>query len=152
MKFIMTRKFPENLPETVKFMDSHILINNGFSFSFNPILCAECRGKCCKSTNKPSYLWITLEELGRIASFLNITEPDFKKNFLRRENGLHNIKDIKVDGIYSCIFLDIPSGKCSIYDVRPKQCRDYPFWDYYKNNCDDLFSECIAVAKNNSTL
>lgn len=151
MKFTMIRKFRENLLETVNPMDNKIIKKEGFSFFFDPHLCAECKGKCCKSTGKQSYLWISLEELGRIALFLNILESNFKKNYLRRENGLHNIKDIKVDGVYSCIFLDTPSGKCSIYDVRPKQCREYPFWDCYKNNQSELFSECVAV-KGNPTL
>ena len=127
--------------------DKPIKRKEGFPFSFFPDLCKECQGKCCKSADKPSYLWITLEELDRIASFLNISKPDFKKNYLNCENGLHNIKDIKINGVYSCIFLDTQSNLCSIYEVRPKQCREYPFWNRYSNNQDELFSECIAVRK-----
>lgn len=145
MKFTMTRKSQVDLLETVKSMDNQIIKKEGFSFSFDSNLCEKCKGQCCKSIGKQSYLWISLEELANIASFLNMPEPDFKKNYLRRENGLHNIKDIKIGGVYSCIFQEVLTGKCSIYDVRPKQCREYPFWDVYKNNQGELFLECIAV-------
>lgn len=150
MKFIMMLKFQGNSPVTANIMNGNIIKKEGFPFSFNPNLCAECKGQCCKSTDKPSYLWITLEELVCIASFLKISEPDFKKNYLRRENGLHNIKDIKLNGIYSCVFLDTQSNLCSIYDVRPRQCKDFPFWETYKDNPKKDFSECIAVQGNSS--
>ena len=28
---------------------------------------------------------------------------------------------------YDCVFLE--SGKCSVYQARPIQCRTYPFWE-----------------------
>lgn len=36
-------------------------------------------------------------------------------------------------GTYDCIFLN-EDKKCSIYDVRPKQCVKYPFWDSIINS------------------
>ena len=117
----------------------------GFSFSFDPEKCAECKGRCC-SNKTPSYLYINQNEIAEVASFLNISETQFKTGYLNRVNGLHNIKDIKINGVYHCVLLEIDSGKCSIYEARPKQCRDYPFWDLYKKDSSNLYIECPAVS------
>lgn len=32
-----------------------------------------------------------------------------------------------------------------IYEVRPTQCRTFPFWDYFKTRVDELKLECPGV-------
>ncbi len=42
-------------------------------------------------------------------------------------------------------FFDEKKLNCSIYEHRPKQCRTFPFWEYFKKNYNELEKECIGV-------
>ena len=42
----------------------------------------------------------------------------------------------------ACIFLN-PIGQCSIYDVRPIQCRTYPFWPSILKNKQTWEDEAV---------
>lgn len=85
----------------------------------------ECRkcGKCCGGA--PGFIWITAEEKERAARHLGITVGELSKKYLNRINGRSTIKELPN---YDCIFLDGESGLCKIYEVRPAQCRQFPFW------------------------
>lgn len=87
--------------------------------------CTKC-GNCC--SGDPGYVWATKEEIGRISEFLGRTDGWLGKEHLRRV-GLHYSLTERPDG--DCIFLKREKGKatCSIYPVRPLQCRTWPFWD-----------------------
>jgi len=87
--------------------------------------CTQC-GNCC--SGDPGYVWATKEEIGLIAKFLGRTDGWLDKEHLRRV-GLHYSLTERPDG--DCIFLKREKGRatCSIYSVRPLQCRTWPFWD-----------------------
>jgi len=116
----------------------------GFSFSFNPDKCIMCKALCCKDS-KPSYLRVSEEEVANIAQHLKIKPSQFKRDYLRIDNGSYDIKDIKINGLYCCVFLDTENHRCSIYEVRPKQCREFPFWEHYKRNYEQLASDCPGI-------
>lgn len=83
--------------------------------------CTGC-GKCCKG--KPGYVWLTVEEMGQIAQFLKMPLDAFCRRFIRRVNGAYSLTETGPD--FACAFLH--ENRCSIYPVRPKQCRTFPFW------------------------
>jgi Fe-S-cluster containining protein len=90
---------------------------NGVSFK-----CTGCGG-CC--TGGPGYTFVSIEEMEEIANHLNLSLDAFTKKYVRKVLGdrfslLENPKN------YDCVFLK--EKKCSIYPVRPTQCRTYPFW------------------------
>jgi Fe-S-cluster containining protein len=88
--------------------------------------CLEC-GNCCSGPAE-GYIWVAGPEIRRIAQFLNITPGELKKKCLRRVGFRRSIiEDMET---YDCIFLrQNDKGKtCSIYPVRPSQCRTWPFW------------------------
>ena len=86
--------------------------------------CTQC-GNCC--SGEPGYVWATREEIGKIAAFLGRTDGWLDPEHLRRV-GLHYSLTEHPNG--ECIFLKRENGKsmCSIYPVRPLQCRTWPFW------------------------
>ena len=86
--------------------------------------CTQC-GNCC--SGDPGYVWATKEEIGRISKFLGRSDGWLDKKHLRRV-GLKFSLTEKPGG--DCIFLQREGGKskCSIYSVRPLQCRTWPFW------------------------
>ncbi len=83
--------------------------------------CTGC-GKCC--TGSPGYVWVTVEEIEEIAQFLNISIDEFADRYLRQVNGDFALKEHVTT--YACVFLD--GTKCSIYPVRPEQCKTFPWW------------------------
>ena len=88
--------------------------------------CAGCGG-CC--TGAPGYVWLTDEEEKQIADFLDISLDEFEKTYTRMVYGLRrSLKEIPQSN-YDCVFFNSETKQCSIYDVRPAQCRTWPFWD-----------------------
>lgn len=83
--------------------------------------CTGC-GQCC--TGSPGYIWVSEEEIEQIAAFLNLAIDEFARLYLRRVKGKFSLLEIPKS--YDCIFLK--DKKCSIYSVRPTQCRTYPWW------------------------
>jgi Fe-S-cluster containining protein len=77
------------------------------------------------------------QEIRLIAQFLKITTDELKKKFLKRVGFRRTI--IEEAGTHDCIFLrKTEQGKtCSIYPVRPAQCRTWPFWSYNLASPDD---------------
>ena len=87
--------------------------------------CMQC-GNCC--TGAPGYVWVSREEIRRIADFLGRDDEWLPKDQLRRIGFKYSLTE-KANG--DCIFLQsIGNGKrgCGIYSVRPLQCRTWPFW------------------------
>lgn len=87
--------------------------------------CTEC-GNCC--TGAPGYVWVTREEIGRIAAHLEHDDGWLPPEQLRRVGFRYSLTE-KSNG--DCVFL-VSDGegkrRCSIYPVRPLQCRTWPFW------------------------
>lgn len=108
--------------------------------------CTQC-GNCC--TGGPGYVWISEEEIERLAEFLKMTAVEVRKTYCRKIGGKWSLNEHRTrEGLYDCVFLtelpakapakgkNLPRGAsvplkrrgCSIYPVRPLQCRTWPFW------------------------
>ena len=87
--------------------------------------CMGC-GSCC--TGEPGYVWVSRDEIRHIAKYLGREGDWLGKDQIRRVGFRYSLTE-KSNG--DCIFLQHDSdGKrmCSIYPVRPLQCRTWPFW------------------------
>ena len=92
--------------------------------------CTEC-GKCC--TGSSGYVWVNDEEIVAMAEFLNISISDFKKKYLRsRDNGYALVEKKNLSQEFDCVFLK--DKKCMLYNVRPTQCRTFPWWQENLNS------------------
>ena len=85
--------------------------------------CLEC-ANCC-STTGPLF---TDKDIGRIAKYLRIKPSEFTEKYLRIDED----KDYVLQQV-PCAFLG-EDNICSIYDVRPKACREFPHTDRIKQN------------------
>ena len=84
--------------------------------------CTQC-GKCC--TGKPGTVKITEADLHRLAGRGGFSEARFRADYTRQlPDGIIALRE-REDG--ACVFCD-PSQGCTVYDLRPLQCRTYPFW------------------------
>ena len=59
-------------------------------------------------------------------------------------SGYENIYriEVKLDKIN---YFNLEKKQCSIYHARPMQCRTFPFWDYFKENEEEVYKECPAI-------
>ena len=83
--------------------------------------CTGC-GKCC--TGAPGYVWVSGEEIATMASHLDISIEEFERKYVRQVGDRKSL--LEHPRHYDCIFLK--DKKCQIYEVRPKQCRTFPWW------------------------
>ena len=91
--------------------------------------CTQC-GACCSGPS--GYVLFTDDEAEAIASTLGLSVPEFIDRYTHDTFEGRSLNEIKTDAGHDCVFLtrDPASGKalCSIYSVRPTQCRTWPFW------------------------
>jgi hypothetical protein len=53
-----------------------------------------------------------------------------------------SLKERYEEGNYQCVFYDDQIQGCSVYEVRPVQCRRFPFWEYFKKHRSEVLEEC----------
>jgi uncharacterized protein len=110
---------------------------DGLSFT-----CTQC-GNCC--TGGPGYVWISDIEIDRLAEFLKLTREETLELHCRKIGGKYSLNEHCTPAdLYDCTFLKevkttskssdgqtITHTKrtCTIYPVRPLQCRTWPFWE-----------------------
>ncbi|CEG43880.1 Predicted spermine/spermidine synthase [Plasmopara halstedii] len=91
--------------------------------------CTEC-GKCC--TGRGGRVRVNDREIKELAAFKNLTVNDFKRKHtleLNKNNNGQNVTQsilLQTSDDNQCIFLQ--GSKCSVYKVRPTQCRTFPWW------------------------
>ena len=118
----------ENLPD---------FLEQGIRFE-----CTQC-GTCC--TGAPGLVFVSSEETEQIAHFLGMPREDFVNSCLRSTPRGHSIRERTN---WDCWFYS--DSSCTIYSVRPTQCRTYPFW--YENlrskaNWKSACSECPGIGR-----
>ncbi|AIM61014.1 Fe-S-oxidoreductase [Cellulophaga lytica] len=97
--------------------------------------CLTC-ANCCKTTG-PLF---TNADVERIAKFFRQKPQQFIKNYLRVDDE----NDYVLQSV-PCTFLD-PDNYCSIYDVRPKACREFPHTDRKKfQQISNLTMKNVAI-------
>lgn len=84
--------------------------------------CTRC-GNCC--TGAPGTVRVTDDEIAALAKHLLMSERAFRSVYTRRV-GDDDIS-LKEKSNHDCIFYEHSSG-CTVYPVRPRQCRAWPFW------------------------
>ena len=85
---------------------------------FDKTDCLEC-ANCCKTTG-PLF---ERKDIDRIAKFLNMKPAQFEASYLRIDED----NDWVLQRV-PCAFLG-EDNACSIYEVRPKACREFPHTD-----------------------
>lgn len=108
---VQNRNFFENMSEECWYKD-------GLHFS-----CTGC-GKCC--CGAPGYVWVSIEEIERISYFLKISLDLMIRTYIRKVDNRYSLIELKKSN-YACPFLQ--DGRCTIYPVRPTQCKTFPWWE-----------------------
>ncbi len=86
---------------------------------FKEIDCLAC-ANCCKTTS-PIFRDVDIK---RIAKGLKTTEKKFIQTYLHMDEEQDYVLNFA-----PCPFLDLSDNKCTIYEIRPLACREYPHTD-----------------------
>ena len=121
---------PENLTKVVREVDATV---------WPEVNCTTC-ANCCK-TMTPTFRKPDVE---RISAHLNMTPKEFRDKWLMKE------EDTKtwVNTTQPCQFLI--DDKCSVYEVRPKDCAEFPHhnkkpFDLYNDTFKNNLVRCPAT-------
>ena len=116
--------------------------------------CQQC-GNCC--TGGPGYVWITDEEINRLAALLRVQRDEVIAKYCRRIGQRYSLNERRTpQGLYDCVFLRETRLKgggvkrtCSIYAARPLQCRTWPFWPEHMSakKWSEIAEFCPGVGK-----
>ena len=97
---------------------SDVFYEHGLRFE-----CTQCHA-CCR--HEPGFVFLSLLDLRRLASGLNITDNQVVSEYCRTVDiGGFSRVSLQEKPNYDCVFWD---GGCTVYEHRPLQCRAYPFW------------------------
>lgn len=96
------------------------LFHEAHEEAFQHIDCLKC-ANCCKTTG-PLF---TNKDIERIASHLRLKPGEFIERYLRIDEDQDYVLQKT-----PCTFLG-ENNYCSIYEVRPKACREYPHTDMH---------------------
>lgn len=84
--------------------------------------CTQC-GNCC--TGDPGVVWVDADELEAVAEYLGKSIGEVRLFHTRLVGNRVSLSEF-ANG--DCTFFDGATRRCTIYPVRPQQCRTWPFW------------------------
>jgi uncharacterized protein len=107
--------------------------------------CTAC-GKCCLNHGDGfEYVYSTRQERMALAEHFGLSLRAFEERYCDRVEGLLSFKSEN----RACVFLK--EGRCSVYALRPRQCRTFPFWSELLTDEDtwkrDVASFCPGVGQ-----
>ncbi len=102
-----------------------------------PFACTRC-GHCCTGT--PGYVWVNDEEIAALAKARGDKTNEFAAVYTRPSHGKRTLRE-KANG--DCVFWEAGRG-CTVYAVRPRQCRTWPFWESNLTS-PEAWQETVAV-------
>jgi Fe-S-cluster containining protein len=86
--------------------------------------CSACPAYCCSIYARVE---VTDRDLDRLARYFGVTRAEAERRYTKRLDGsrvLRRKKDALLGEV--CRFIDPKTRGCTIYEGRPKVCREYP--------------------------
>ena len=80
-----------------------------------------------------------------MAEHLGLEVDEFLSRYARRVGGRYTLKEVEN---YNCVMLG--EKGCTVYEVRPIQCRTFPFWDenlYSRRGWKSAAESCPGMGK-----
>ena len=83
----------------------------------------ECQPGCTNCCQQKGFVYLTEDDLVRIARFVGMQPVEFERVYVYRTK---HLRRLRMPRHTQCHFLR--EGGCSIHAVKPTQCRIFPFW------------------------
>ncbi len=120
-----------------------LIVREGFRFRFDPSACRPCGGRCCNGES--GRVRIDPNDVWAMANMTDMTEEMFAARYLYRQGSDLYVREIRTGDNFACALYDQATRGCSVYAARPRQCREFPFWERFRANPAELFQECPGV-------
>ena len=108
-----------------------------FNFRF------ECQPECTHCCTMAGNVFLTEDDVDRIAAHLELTPAEF-----REQHCLYDDEDLRLAGRSKDPCRLVTATGCSIHEVKPVQCRTFPYWPEYvvnKRSWKNLGSFCPGI-------
>jgi Fe-S-cluster containining protein len=102
-----------------------------------------CQPGCTRCCDTQGFVYITENDLRRMARYLRLTAEAFEEKYVVRYRHVLRLRKPRES---QCHFLT-ESG-CSVHVVKPVQCRTYPFWPELvedRSAWDEEASRCPGI-------
>ena len=83
----------------------------------------ECQKGCTKCCEQQGFVYLTEEDIPRLAGYLGMAAPAFEDRYVYRTR---NLRRLRVPRHAQCEFLK--ERGCSVHPAKPLQCRAFPYW------------------------
>ena len=83
----------------------------------------ECQRGCIACCEQKGFVYLTESDLLNIARFVGMTPAEFERRHVYRTG---RRRRLRIPKEANCMFLR--DGGCSVHEVKPVQCRIFPFW------------------------
>jgi Fe-S-cluster containining protein len=83
----------------------------------------ECQSGCTKCCEQQGFVYLTEDDIPRMAAFLAMTVATFEHRYVYRTR---HLRRLRVPRHAQCEFLK--EGGCSVHPAKPFQCAAFPFW------------------------
>ena len=117
-----------------------------FNFAFDSGACESCPAHCCRGSS--GFVYVSKSQIEAFAEHMKLKQDVFIQRFLRKVGYRFALQEVEHQkGDFACIFLEPEEGRCSVYEVRPKQCRTFPFWVHFRVYPEEIDQECPGILK-----
>jgi len=89
----------------------------------------QCQPGCTKCCEQQGFVYLTEDDVARLAGFLKTTPAAFERRYIYRTK---NLRRLRVPRHVQCVFLK--ADGCSVHVAKPLQCRTFPFWPELVDN------------------
>jgi Fe-S-cluster containining protein len=83
----------------------------------------QCQPGCIRCCEQKGFVYLTREDIARLAEHLGVTRAEFKRRYLC---GTAPLLRFRKQRHKQCPFLF--STGCSVHAVKPLQCSSFPYW------------------------
>jgi Fe-S-cluster containining protein len=83
----------------------------------------QCQSGCIRCCEAKGFVYVTSDDIARLAEHLGITRAEFKRRYLC---GTEPLLRFRKQRHKQCPFLR--STGCSVHAVKPLQCSSFPYW------------------------
>jgi Fe-S-cluster containining protein len=85
----------------------------------------ECTRCCACCTGGPGSVLVSDDEIAALAAHEGLSDAEFRASHTRTLRG--GDVSLREKRGNDCVFFERGRG-CAVYDLRPRQCRTWPFW------------------------